>query len=138
LNQEAVHDWVRADSFTDILHANIVRGRLEAEGVPAMIANEHTITADWTYSLALGGVRIMVPPQYLTEARDIIRQIDRGEFADEDEGSGSLNDNLCSVCQEPLTRKQPFSWKLSLLVSSLSALPIPFSKNQYQCSKCKK
>jgi hypothetical protein len=138
LNQEAIHDWVRADSFTDILHANIVRGRLEAEGIPAIIANEHTITADWTYSLALGGVRIMVPPQCLREARDIIRQIDSGEFADEDQGCELASDNVCSVCQMPLTRKHAFSWKLSLLVSSLFTLPIPFSKNQYQCSNCKK
>jgi hypothetical protein len=138
LNQEAIHDWVRADSFTDILQANIVRGRLEAEGVPAIIANEHTITADWTYSLALGGVRIMVPPQYLTEAKEIIRQIDCGDFTGDDEATEAANDELCSVCQGPLIRKQAFSWKLSLFVSSLSALPIPFSKHQYHCANCKK
>jgi hypothetical protein len=138
LNQEVIRDWVRADSFSDILHANIVRGRLEIEGIPAMIANEHTITADWTYSLALGGVRIMVPPQYLKEAKDIIRQIDTGEFADENDTSEPVSDDICRDCQKPLIRKQPFSWKLSLFVSSLSTLPIPFSTNQYHCSNCKK
>jgi Putative prokaryotic signal transducing protein len=141
LSEAAIHirDWVRADSYTDTILANIVRGRLEAEGIPAMIANEHTVTVDWLYSQAIGGVRVMVPPQFLHEAREIIRQIDAGEFSDgnDDEALVSSSEERCLKCQKPLHRDEHLSWKVSLLTSLFFMLPMPFRKHRFYCPSCK-
>jgi hypothetical protein len=138
LNQEAIHDWVRADSFTDMMQANIVRGRLEAEGIPSIIANEHTVTADWTHSLALGGVRVMVPPYHLQDAREVIKQIDAGEFMEDEEPEQITEEDQCPTCKNKLTRNEPMSWKVSILLGSLLMLPMPFRKYRYDCAYCKK
>ncbi len=47
--------------FSHPLEAQIARARLEAAGIPAFVADEHTINMQWLYSNALGGVRLQVP-----------------------------------------------------------------------------
>ena len=78
------HDWVVIDGFIDVIQAEIVRGRLEAEGVPAILGNRHLVSADWMYAQALGGVRILVRREFVSEAREIIADIDSGQFLDAD------------------------------------------------------
>ena len=44
--------------------AQLARAKLESEGVPAFVADEHTINMQWLFSNALGGVRVQVPNSY--------------------------------------------------------------------------
>ena len=46
---------------TVAMDAYIIKGRLEAEGIPAFLSDDQYITMDWSLSLALGGVKVMVP-----------------------------------------------------------------------------
>lgn len=48
--------------------AQIARAKLEAAGLPAYVADEHTNNADWLYSQALGGVRLQVPSSAVEQA----------------------------------------------------------------------
>jgi Putative prokaryotic signal transducing protein len=135
LNEAVTHDWVSVDGFTDAIHADIVRGRLEAEGIPALLANRHLVTADWTVSQALGGVRIMVPPEHVLAAREIIAQIDAGEFLDTDEEFSQ--DDVCETCNTLLVRKTSSTWKLALFsIHLLLPLPLPFRKHYFYCPQC--
>lgn len=52
--------------------AHLARSKLEAEGIPAALADEHTIEAQWLFSNALGGVKVMVHPLYADAARAIL------------------------------------------------------------------
>ncbi len=47
-------------TFPDAVKAQIIRGRLEAEGIPAFIADEHTLTNQPFLYMAYGGVRLQV------------------------------------------------------------------------------
>ena len=130
------HDWVIVDGFIDAIHADIVRGRLEAEGVPAILANRHLVTADWMVSQALGGVRIMVPSEHVAQARDIIAQIDSGEFLDADDALA--NEDLCNTCNTALARKTSNTWKIALFsIHLLLPIPLPFRKHYFYCPQCK-
>ena len=40
--------------------AHIARASLESAGIPAVLADEHTINTDWLYAQALGGVKLLV------------------------------------------------------------------------------
>lgn len=48
--------------------AQLARCSLEAAGIPAFIADEHTINMQWLYSDAMGGVRLQVPPEHAGQA----------------------------------------------------------------------
>jgi hypothetical protein len=129
-------DWVIVDNFIDVIHADIVRGRLEAEGIPAILGNRHLVSADWLYSQAMGGVQIMVPLEQIAEAREIIAQIDAGEFADAHEEL--TQQDCCDTCGTALLRKTAASWKLALFsLHLLLPIPLPFRKNVFYCPQCK-
>jgi hypothetical protein len=123
------------DNFIDVIHADIVRGRLEVEGIPAILSNRHLVTAEWMYSQAMGGVQIMVPLECVTEAREIIAEIDSGKLDYDDEELKQVD--ACLVCGSELERKTSGSWKFALFSSHFLWLPSPFKQNVFYCPHCK-
>jgi hypothetical protein len=63
---------VVAAAFTSVLEAHLARSVLEAAGIEAWIADEHTVSMDWTYSNAIGGVKVLVPEDRLPEAQSLL------------------------------------------------------------------
>ena len=54
--------------------AHIARVKLEWSGIPAYVADEHTINAYWLYSHALGGVRLQVPGPCAQDALAVLQE----------------------------------------------------------------
>lgn len=102
-------------AYTDPLLAPIVRGRLEAEGIAAWVADEHTVLNDWALRQALGGVKVRVAPAQFVEARAIVREFDAGAFLLEGEGPGP-------PCRDSL------SSRVALVVLFLLSLPLPWRR----------
>jgi hypothetical protein len=65
--------------YATAAEAYMLQGRLEQEGVPAIVAD--ALTAQNLVPLATGGVRVLVPEAYLSRAREIASAIERGDFA---------------------------------------------------------
>ena len=65
-------DWNQAQAF---------RARLDAEGIPMYIGDQHTNQTDPLLTPALGGFRIRVPVEVATEAKEIIAALVAGKFA---------------------------------------------------------
>ena len=61
--------------------AHLASGCLVASGVPAVVADANHAQADMLVIAALGGVRVLVPEQYLQQAQDVLDAFQRGEFA---------------------------------------------------------
>ncbi|MBV8746903.1 MAG: DUF2007 domain-containing protein [Xanthobacteraceae bacterium] len=76
-------DLVMVARMLNPIEAEMLRGRLEAEGVPAMVADTLAYQTN-VLKLALGGVRVMVPEAYLAQAREIVRADARGDYALDD------------------------------------------------------
>lgn len=129
-------DWVVVDNFIDVIHADIVRGRLEAEGIPAILGNRHLVTAEWLYSQAMGGVQVMVPSECISDAREIIAEIDAGKCEYENEELKLVDS--CKKCGSTLQRKVSSSWKFVLFsVHLVLPLPLPFRQNVFYCPQCR-
>ncbi len=58
--------------FSTPVEARIAWSRLDAAGIPAFVADEHTINMQWLYSDALGGVRLQVPAEWADRARELL------------------------------------------------------------------
>jgi hypothetical protein len=58
--------------------AEMLRGRLNAEGVDAIIADAQVVQTTAMMSLAFGGVRVLVPESQLERARDIVKAVEAG------------------------------------------------------------
>ncbi len=63
-------------SFSFPHEAHIARAKLDSEGIPAVLADEFTISMQWLYSNALGGVKVQVPPSCAERALEILAQDD--------------------------------------------------------------
>lgn len=53
-------------------YAHIAKGRLEAEGIPCVLADEHLVQADWLYSPAVGGIKLQVEAEFAARARIVL------------------------------------------------------------------
>ena len=68
------------ETHTSPWEAHISRALLESEGIPAFLASEHHIWANWSLSLALGGVRVLVPVGCVDAAVNVFKIRDAGEL----------------------------------------------------------
>jgi hypothetical protein len=73
-------DFVTVAHFFVPTEALILRGRLEAEGIPAVVTDANLVQANNLISVAVGGVRVQVPVEFAPEAEGIVDAIQRGEF----------------------------------------------------------
>lgn len=58
--------------FSHPHESHVWRARLESEGISCFIADEHTISAYWFYSNAVGGVKLQVSRADVDEAEAIL------------------------------------------------------------------
>ena len=86
--------FVTVASSLNSIAMHILRARLEAEGIPARMADANMAQAYSTLSIAVGGVRVQVPLEFYDETRQIIADINSGALAttDEDVESQLLTD----------------------------------------------
>ena len=59
----------RYDTWPD---AHIALGRLQAEGIPCMLADQNLVQTDWLYSIAVGGIKLMVDPAHVEQAQRVL------------------------------------------------------------------
>jgi hypothetical protein len=117
--------------FTSPLEAHILRGRLEAEEIPAYVYHEHHIGMYWLISQALGGVKVWVHPRDVEKTKEIIEAIRKGEYEIPDEVALS-----CPRCQSQRIVPNRISWTIAFLFCNLFYLPIPFASPKHECRDC--
>jgi hypothetical protein len=77
-------DLVLLGRFFNPVDAYLLQSRLDAEGVPAIVADALTYQ-NMAFGAVVGGVRVLVPESYVARAAEIKQEIDRGDFALDDE-----------------------------------------------------
>jgi hypothetical protein len=81
-DEEEPHgDFVTVTRVFNSLEAEMLRGCLEAEGIPATLGDAQTIQTDTLLTVALGGIRVMVPATFADAARQTVEAFERGELA---------------------------------------------------------
>ncbi|CAB5499811.1 putative signal transducing protein [Bathymodiolus azoricus thioautotrophic gill symbiont] len=73
-------ELVAVESYNHPIDAYLAKGRLEVEGVPVFLANEHHVWMNWSYAQALGGMQLKVSPQHFTDAQKILKMHNQGEY----------------------------------------------------------
>ncbi len=119
--------WAVLRRYSTPLEAPVVRGHLEAAGIPCFLRDEHTIGVNWLYSNALGGVRLCVPEEELERAKEILT----GDA--EESGPAGMS---CTRCGSSRVRDVN-QWRRWAMVSLLLFhLPLPFSRDRFRCESC--
>src|SRR6201986_115815 len=67
------------------VQAHILQGRLQAEGIPVFVADGGLVQTNPLWTMALGGVRVLVPQHLLGQAKAVMAALAEGRYAlDED------------------------------------------------------
>ena len=118
--------------FSFPLDANIAKSTLESVGIPAFIADEHTVNMQWLYSNAMGGVRLFVPAEYLEEAKEVLNH-DFSESVDLECGSKA---EICPECGSKNLVPYTQGKRSAFLVFLLAGFPLFFYKHGLKCQEC--
>ena len=80
-DEEPPHgDLITVTRVFNSLEAEMLRGCLEAEGIPATLGDVQLVQT-YSVGLALGGIRVMVPASFADAARQTVQAFERGELA---------------------------------------------------------
>ena len=139
---------VTVATYLEPAEAHVVRGRLEADGIPAHLANDGLVTLNWPWATALGGVHVQVSGDDVEAARAVVSAYQRGElmldatFVDEaarDIAAGAewSVEPSCPRCAAPATLGVPVRQKLlSLLTFLLGSASFPTRRSAARCTAC--
>ena len=73
-------DFVSVASYFNPTEAHVLQACLQAADVPAVVADAGLVQANLLLTVALGGVRVLVPEGFVAQARDIIDAFNRGDL----------------------------------------------------------
>jgi len=114
--------------------AQIIKGRLEAEGIKVFLSDNFTIETDPLVSNAIGGIKMKVLTQDAMEAQHILESISK--YSLDDEG----NALQCPSCESEKIElfstikdlKSFFAFIFGFIMGTL-----PFhAKHKYKCENC--
>lgn len=114
--------------------AHIAKSRLDSEGIPAFVADEHTINMQWLYSDALGGVRLQVPESYADIAQQILDE-DRELVLVEERGD---DQEICPYCGSEDTEFHQIGRRWAFLAFLGLNFPLFPVKDGIKCKACGK
>jgi hypothetical protein len=110
--------------YPDPLEAQIARGLLQAEGIDAYLGDEHAALANWEWRLAIGGAKLHVPAAQAERAREVLRALDAGAYAIDDEAAPA------PPGLGPPDRESASS-RLAWIASMLLGLPLPWRRRAH-------
>ncbi len=115
--------------------AQIIKSRLEAEGIEVFLFDQLTVDTDPLVSNAIGGIKLKVWAEDAPRALKILQTI--SQYSLDDDGE----EIICPICEsskvELYTNIRDIKSFFSFLFSFLTtALPM-YSRHQYHCNNCK-
>ena len=123
-------------AFRDVYQAHLAKGRLEAEGIQAVIADENIVSINWAYSQAVGGVKVQTHKDDFEKAKEVLKDDFQEELLAAKECEGSIMDtDSCPECGSNLISPKRYSW-WSLIPSFMFMLPIFFPLKKWSCDVC--
>ena len=114
--------------FLNPIEAQIAKGKLESEGIPAFLDTANHSTTNWPITLALGGIRLQVPPSAAQRAAEILAEVSPKGM--------NTEELICPSCGSSNTHRMKATWKLSILSSHILGIPLPFSSKRQHCDQC--
>ena len=114
--------------------ADLAKARVEAEGIPAFVADEFMVNLNWLYSNAIGGIRLQVPESDVELAREVLftNSEDLPDISPNEEP-----DSICPKCGSTANEYvDPDAKRLTYLFWLIVTFPIFRTPRKLKCSKC--
>ena len=110
-------------TYREAYLAHLARGQLEAEGLPAIVTDEHLVNANWVLSNAIGGVKVQVADADFERASQLLQPTEETQ----------IEARACPHCGATSVSRRYSRW--SILPSLALQLPVFFGK-KWTCNDC--
>ncbi len=124
---------VTVGEYSFPLDAHLAKIRLEAEGIPVLLADEEIVSANWLYSNAVGGVKLKVRPDDEARARGILDSEPPTHVKTDPWEESGLKCPRCGSVHAPHER---FKTRWVFLSWVIMGFPLPFFKRRRRCDDC--
>ncbi len=130
---------VTLDTFYDPMLAEIIRGRLEANGIACFIADDNTIGINPIYNQALGGVKLKVFEHDVEKCREILSQPEELALSDDQLHE---TETACPYCHSTNVRygsatQVKANWLATLIAFLFSTYPL-YANKAWHCFNCQR
>ena len=123
--------------------AQLTLATLEAAGIPVFLQNENFANTVWTEAIAVGGVQVLVPEEFIAEAEAVLGQSthvlsDEIPEATQDETPPPSFSRFVSACPACASSDLEFHQPLRRVAAALSFLSLPLVPpiKRYRCRSC--
>ena len=123
---------VTVSTYSFPYEAHIAKAKLDAEGIPAFVADEHTINMQWLFSNAMGGVKLQVPQTFVERALDILSEDDEAALLQQQGGDFPV----CPQCGSADTEYYRIGKRWAFLVFLGIDFPLFPTKDGIRCQAC--
>ena len=132
-DEPALANLVMVRRFRDLHEAALVKGMLDSAGIESYLTDDNMVRMNWFISNLIGGVRLMVKPEDLDAATEVLEQpipegIDYGE-AEQFEQPRCPKCGSLDITFEELNK--PLSYGSAWL-----GFPLPISSPKWKCESC--
>lgn len=129
-------EFVPIAAYRDVLDAELAVSTLAAAGIDAQLVDENTVGVAWTYSVAVGGVKVMVPKPEVDAAREILES-DQSSELDAVLGAGNESERTeqCPRCGSSESKTYKLA-RPAAAAAILTGLPFVLWGERNQCRKC--
>jgi len=114
--------------------AQIIKGRLESEGIQVFLSDNFTIDTDPLVSNAIGGVKLKVLTQDVIKAKYILDSIEK--YSIDDEGKPIICPNCNKIEVQLYSTITDLKSFFAFLLGFLSGTLPFYSKDKYRCQNC--
>ena len=147
-------ELVTIANFSHPTEADPVVAWLESEGIECFLTNEHTVTMNWLYSNAIGGVGVRVKAADVERANealqvtlnpdnigavlnpDAVEDESTPSDSETDQGSDDDSEIRCPKCGSENVYYEKFSRRLVFASWAILSVPLPFFKKKWKCREC--
>jgi hypothetical protein len=137
---------VTIQTFDNYIAAHIVKARLENRGIEAVLKDEQTITMNWLWNNALGGMKLQVLEKDVEAALKII-EVDEEQsnieaaqdaFVSEDKTQFSPDNKICIYCGSKNTKAVLYNKKWAYTILLFLGFPLAVKSDKWHCFHCYK
>jgi len=123
--------------FTGTLEAHLACSALRAAGIIAHVFDEHIVSANWGWSNAVGGVKVMVADADVDAARELLRTAAEVSSDDDDAANaGKAAGDVCPQCGSDALSTTRSGLGLSAGTWLLLGMPIVPERRRTRCVAC--
>jgi XTP/dITP diphosphohydrolase len=121
--------------FRDVSEALLAKGKLEAAGIEASLADENLVRMYWLYSNAVGGVSLQVPQHRAAEALELLQQPIPEAIPSGSPGVNYMQPR-CPKCGSLDVGSEGINKFVTYGTWLAFGIPIRVSSNKWHCSAC--